>query len=280
MRNQKEKAMVTSPAETRRRTPSEFQLNEKQLWIDKLKPAAGSVFEIPELPGSVPLDVLKKFSGDVEHVGVRSIPKLDVGTLDDLKRMDVDVFLSRIEERYSGLRVYDSLSNAEKNDHTVGRLLEKWYWKKVKEGRINFPEIYNKGGWYVMEVMPKPMYCDSYERTMITDELGHTNRFNVTWNETYRDIIRNKSKILSRLGLPSNLTIRMPTAAELSMFLNLMEVGTDTYEWTEDEYHGVGESYRVIVGDSDLGGAARAHWRRPVYSGDYIGFRVAVVLGT
>lgn len=275
-----ENPMGASPTETRRLPSSEFQRNEEQLWKDKLKPATGSVFEIPELPGSVPVEALEKFVGDVEHVGVRSIPKLDIGTPDDLSRMDVDAFLARIEERYPGLRVYESLSSSEKNDHTVGRLLEKWYWQQVKEGEINFPEIYNKGGWYVMEVMPKPMYGDTYERTMITDELGHTNRFDVTWNTAHGDITRNKSEILSKLGLPSNLPVRMPTAAELNMLLNRMEVGTNTYEWTEDEYRADGESLRVLVGHSDNGGAANADWSPPADSDDDVGFRVAVVLGT
>jgi MoxR-like ATPase len=273
-----ENPMGTASSET---TPSsEFQRDEEQSWRDKLKPASGSVFEIPELPRSIPLEALEKFANDTEHIGVRSIPRLDIGTPEDLRRMDVDDFLARIEERYPGLRVYESLSSAERDDHTVGRLLRKWYWEEVKSGKIDFPEIYNKGGWFVTEVMPKPMYRDTYDETMISAELGHTNRFNVTWDTAHGDIVRNKSEILSKLGLPSNLEVRMPTAAELNMLLNRMEVGTDTYEWTEDEYRVGGAPHRVVVGRSDDGGAACAFWARPSRSNDYVGFRVAVVLGT
>ncbi|OGJ41613.1 MAG: hypothetical protein A2378_01215 [Candidatus Pacebacteria bacterium RIFOXYB1_FULL_44_10] len=270
----------TSSPEARRAASSEFQRNEEQYWKDKLKPASGSVFEIPELPRSIPPESLEKFAGDTENVGVRSFPKLDIGTPDDLRRMNVGAFLTRIEERYPGLRVYETLSNAEKNDHTVGRLLRKWYWEQVRDGNIDFPEIYNKGGWFVTEVMPKPMHGDSYEETMISGELGHTNRFDVTWNAAHGDIVRNKSEILSKSGLPLNLEVRMPTAAELNMLLNRMEVGTDTYEWTEDEYRADGDPFRVIVGESVAGGAARASWRHPSRSLALVGFRVAVVLGT
>ncbi|MBU0978296.1 MAG: AAA family ATPase [Patescibacteria group bacterium] len=273
-----ENPMGTASSETT--SSSEFQRDEEQSWRDKLKPASGSVFEIPELPRSIPLEALEKFANDTEHIGVRSIPKLDIGTPDDLRRMDVDDFLARIEERYPGLRVYESLSPAERDDHTVGRLLRKWYWEEVKSGKIDFPEIYNKGGWFVTEVMPKPMSRDTYDETMISAELGHTNRFNVTWDTAHGDIVRNKSEILSKLGLPSNLEVRMPTAAELNMLLNRMEVGTNTYEWTEDEYRDGGGPVRVLVGHSGPGGAARARWLRPSDSLGYVGFRVVVVLGT
>ena len=39
-----------------------------------------------------------------------------------------------------------------------------------------------------------------------------------------------------------------------------------------------GDSNRVIVGNSDNGGAANANWDNPDNSDDNIGFRVAVVL--
>lgn len=39
-----------------------------------------------------------------------------------------------------------------------------------------------------------------------------------------------------------------------------------------------GESNRVIVGNSDNGGAANANWNHPANSNDNVGFRVAVVL--
>ena len=39
-----------------------------------------------------------------------------------------------------------------------------------------------------------------------------------------------------------------------------------------------GDSNRVIVGNSDNGGAANANWNRPENSNDNLGFRLAVVL--
>lgn len=62
-----------------------------------------------------------------------------------------------------------------------------------------------------------------------------------------------------------------------------MEVGTNTFEWTEDECRDDDFSNsptRVIVGESGGGGAANAIYIRPSVSLRFIGFRVAVVLGT
>ncbi len=72
----------------------------------------------------------------------------------------------------------------------------------------------------------------------------------------------------------------MLNAVEWNLLANREGWGqTNTYEWTNTEARDDGDSYRVLVGDSGRGGAARASWYSPEYSREYVGFRVAVVLG-
>lgn len=260
-----------------RETSSELQAQEQEYWSNFL----GAQVEVPPLPSDITPELAEKFRGDPEHVGIRAFPKLEIGTLNDLKTLGVDAFLDRIQQKYPGLRVYESLSDTEKQDHTIGRLPRKWYWEQVKDGKVSFPEGYGKGGWLLTEVMPKPAYGGSYERTMISDELGHTERFNVTWNTAHQDISGHKAAILSKLGVSSNRDVRMLKTEELNMLFNREELGaTDTYEWAEDEYRESGGSGRLIVGHSGRGGAANVYWGHPDYSYGYIGFRAAVVLGS
>jgi len=237
---------------------------------------------LPELSADITAEMLLKFENDPEHVGIRAFPKLEIGTLNDLKTLGVDAFLARIQLRYPGLHVYEPLSEGEKQDHTVGRLPKKWYWEQVKDGKkVSFPEGYSKGNWLAVEVMPKPAYGSSYDKTMISDELGHTERFNVTWNTAHQDISGHKSAILLKLGLPANREVRMPKVEELNMLANREGLGaTDTYEWAEDEYRESGDSDRLIVGYSGVGGAANVSWSHPGVSDVRIGFRAAVVLGS
>jgi len=237
---------------------------------------------LPELSADITAEMLLKFENDPEHVGIRAFPKLEIGTLNDLKTLGVDAFLARIQLRYPGLHVYEPLSEGEKQDHTVGRLPKKWYWEQVKDGKkVSFPEGYSKGNWLAVEVMPKPAYGSSYNKTMISDELGHTERFNVTWNTAHQDISGHKSAILLKLGLPANREVRMPKVEELNMLANREGLGaTDTYEWAEDEYRESGDSDRLIVGYSGVGGAANVSWSHPGVSDVRIGFRAAVVLGS
>ena len=75
--------------------------------------------------------------------------------------------------------------------------------------------------------------------------------------------------------------MRMLETLEWNLIANREGWGaTNTYEWTNTEYRGPGDSDRLVAGDSDFGGAAYADWDRPAYSDGYLGFRAAVVIGS
>jgi hypothetical protein len=75
--------------------------------------------------------------------------------------------------------------------------------------------------------------------------------------------------------------MRMLETLEWNLVANREGWGaTNTYEWTNSEYRGSGGSGRLIAGRSGLGGAAGADWGHPSDSGDSVGFRAAVVIGS
>lgn len=270
-----ENPMGANSTETRQPTTSELQRTEQEYWSGFL----GVPAEVSPLPTEVTRDVVEKLK--TMGMEVRSLPKLDIGTLDDLKRMGTQAFLARIEQKYPGLRVYESLSSSDRQDHSIGRLLEEWYWDLVKDGKTAFPDGYNKGSWLAVETMPKPSYGTSYDTTPLTSKLGFSDRFNVSAENADQAIRRQTASILADSGLPNNRSVRMPTAEEWNLLANREGWGsTNTYEWTSTEARVGGAPDRVIVGNSDYGGAANASWLHPSISDDLVGFRVAVVLGT
>jgi hypothetical protein len=262
----------TTPAETVKQK-SEALVPEEDAWQEVL----GKDVEVAPLPSVVTPEVRR----NLERLGfeLRFIPKLDMGKIEDLKRKGEVGYLDELQERYPGWRRYESLSDAERGDHSVGRNLEEWYWGLVKDGNVEFPRL--PGVWVAVETMPKPSYGESYEKTPVSDKLGLSDRFNVSWDDAHAAIQKAKRGILSEAGLPSGLDVRMLEAHEWNLLANREGWGsTDTYEWTNTEYRDAGGSYRVVVGFSAYGGAAHATWRHPGYSDGALGFRLAVVLGS
>jgi hypothetical protein len=132
-----------------------------------------------------------------------------------------------------------------------------------------------------VETMPKPSMGETYKKTSVSEKMGLTDRFSVSWNDAQTAIQKAKRSILSEAGLPEDSDVRMPEALEWNLLANREGWGkSDTYEWTNTELRGSGESYRVGVGGADRGGAAGASWGHPGRSNDRLGFRLAVVLGS
>ena len=133
--------------------------------------------------------------------------------------------------------------------------------------------------WVAVESMPKLSYGKSYKKTPVSDKMGLSDRFNVSWSDAQAAIQKAKRGILSEAGLPSSLDVRMLETLEWNLLANREGWGaTKTYEWTNTEYREYGESYRVLAGCSDFGGAAPVSWRLPDCSNNAFGFRLAVVL--
>ena len=246
--------------------------NEREVWRKVL----GVDVDVQPLPGFVTPEVRE----NLEKMGMelRFIPSLNIDSLDTLKKKDTEGYLKGLQSRYPNWKRYESLNETEQSDHSVGRNLREWYWENVKDGDINFPQL--PGVWMAVETMPKPSMGESYKKTPVSEKLGLTDRFSVSWDDAQAAIQKAKRNILSEAGL-SGGDVRMLEAHEWNLLANREGWGaTDTYEWTNTEYRGSGESGRVVVGDAGYGGAAGAGWSHPGYSDGYLGFRVAVVLGS
>lgn len=246
---------------------------EQDAWSDVL----GTNIEVPPLPSEITPEVQR----NLERLGfeLRFIPKLDIGTLDELQRSGQEEFLDDIQRRYPNWRRSETLSGEEREDHGVGRNLEEWFWGLAKDERMDFPQL--PGNWVAVETMQKPSYGEHYDKTPVGESLGLEDRFNVSWDDAHEAIETHKRELLDDMGLSTSVDVRMLEAVEWNLLANREGWGaTNTYEWTNTEARDDGGPCRVLVGSSASGGAALAYWRPPAVSRGFVGFRVAVVLGT
>ena len=136
----------------RQRAVPEVVTSEQNAWQEVL----GTNVEVPPLPAVVTPEVRK----NLERMGMelRFIPSVDLGSLYELKRKGQEQFLTDLQHKYPNWRSYsyESLSDAERKDHSVTRNLEQWFWKLAKEDKIDFPSL--PGNWVAVETMPKPSY--------------------------------------------------------------------------------------------------------------------------
>src|SRR3989344_2165267 len=127
--------------------------------------------------------------------------KIMVGT--SVKEFKVEDYLKELTKEYPNWKPKESLNDTELKDHNVSRNLEEWYWKSVKSGEIDFPNL--PGVWVAVETMPKPKIGDKYKKTWISDKLGFEDRFNVSWDDAQKAINKERKAILSEAGLPEKL---------------------------------------------------------------------------
>lgn len=246
---------------------------EQRKWQEIL----GTRVEVKPLPASVTPEVrrnLEAFGFELMY-----LPKLELGTLAELKRSGESRYLDDLQRRYPNWKHYESMGDRDQSDHSKPRNLNEWFWELVKDENIKFPEL--PGQWVAVEKMRKPAYRETYESTPVGARLGFRDRFNVSWNDAKAAVDREKARILGDIGLISGADLRMPEALEWNLMAHREGWGsTNTYEWTNTEYRASGASYRVCVGRSGGGGAASAFWVPPDFSDDGLGFRLAVYLGT
>lgn len=255
---------------------SELARGEQEAWHRVL----GARVEVKPLPESATPEV----RGNLERLGfgLRYVPRLELGTLDDLRRRGVYQYLKDLQSIYPNWKRFEGLSDRERADHTVSRNLEKWYWEHVTDGRVAFPVL--PGQWMAVETVDKPSYDEKYVRTLLAERLGsRRDRFNVSWNDAHNTVERKKGRILSDIGVSGrSVDLRLLEALEWNLLGNREGWGkTKTSEWTNTEFCGPGSlRRRLIVGHSGRGGAAYVDREHPDFSGGHIGFRVAVVLGS
>lgn len=253
--------------------PTPDSSGEQRRWQDVL----GSRVEVKPLPSSITPEVRR----NLEAFGFELVylPKLELGTLADLKRLGEGRFLDDLQRRYPNWKHYESMGDRDQSDHSKPRNLNEWYWGLVKDENVTFPNL--PGQWVAVEKMPKPAYGTPYESTPTGARLGFRDRFNVSWNDAKAAIDREKAGLLGDIGLRSGAEMRMLETLEWNLVANREGWGaTDTYEWTNSEYRDSGGSSRLFAGRSDDGGAASADWVHPSDSLGRVGFRAAVVIGS
>lgn len=248
---------------------------EQDAWKDVL----GANVEVPPLPANITPEIKR----NMERLGfeLRYIPKLDLGTLDDLKRKGEIQFLDDLQRRYPNWRRYETLSDTERGDHSVTRNLEQLFWGTAKNGNMEFPQ--SQGAWVAVESVKKPSWRESYDKTPAMEAMGLDNYFNVSAENADQAI---QERFLPWFSGQTGLRVngrdaRMLTAVEWNLLANREGWGsTNTCEWTNTKIRVGGHPRRVLVGDSGHGGAASVDWYPLSDSAGYVGFRVAVVLGT
>jgi hypothetical protein len=256
--------------------PPGIARTEQEAWQNIL----GTHVEVKPLPDSVTPEV----RSNLERMGfgLRYVPALDLGNIAYLRERGVNKYLAELQQKYPKWKPFESLSDRERADHTVPRSLEKWYWEHVNDGRVAFPVL--PGQWMSVETVDKPSYREKYARTPFAERLGfRDNRFNVSWTDAHTAIEREKLSILSDIGVSGrSVDSRFLEAIEWNLLGNREGWGkTNTSEWTNTEFRGPGGlRRRLIVGHSGRGGAAYVDRDHPDVSGNHIGFRAAIVLGS
>ena len=247
---------------------ADMEREEETKWSEIL----GATVEIKPPPG-----ISTETISNLEEIGMelRFIPEMDLD-IGELKRRGVSQYLKDLNSKYPNWKPYEALRDNERSDHTKIRNLREWYWDLVKDSKVDAPEL--PGRWVAVETLEKPEWGGKYPDSPLTRELGFSDRFNVSWNDAKAAIDRIKGETLDRLGIADKAEMRLLEPLEWNLLGNREGWGkTNSYEWLNTEYRESGDSDRLVVGDSDRGGAARVDWGPPDVRRGGIGFRVAVV---
>ncbi len=264
-----------SAKETLRIDDQRFYVKEQAALRDEF----GVNFELEPMPAYM----TPKIQNNLAEMGFKAImhfPKLELKNLAYLRSVGVDRYIAELAREYPNLRPLESLSDREKADVTVSRMLNKMHWKNIMDGKIDFPRLFN--GWMAIETIDKPGSRGEYENTSLADKIRLPgNRLAKSWDTVNQALINNRKKILKEVGLwklPVNL--RMFTAEEYNIAANRFDWGaTSSWEWTSTEYRDSGVSNRVVIGGGlDNGGAANTNWDRPEYEVDSVGWRAVIEL--
>lgn len=197
------------------------------------------------------------------------LPKLDIGTLDDLKTLGELKYLAEMQNRYPNWKWFENLSKAEQGDPKISRNLNEQFWRWVRRENVDFPKL--PGQWVAVENVPKPSYAESYAEEFLSKALSlNPYRFYTTWEEVQAAVNREKSKLYRDLLLEDKADLRMLEVLEWNLIANRKGWGaTDTFEFTNtqlrrDDHDSLimrgclPQDQRMVVGDLKGGGAAYA----------------------
>lgn len=138
---------------------------EQQAW----KKVLGADVEVKPFPSYITPEV----KGRLDFYGLKLmyLPKLELGTLDDLQKKGTSRYLDGLQARYTNWRHFERMSPAEKANHEIPRNLEEeGFWLPIIDGKIEFPNL--PGQWVAVERLRKPNIGQFYEKTKLLEELN------------------------------------------------------------------------------------------------------------
>lgn len=238
-----------------------------------LMPVLGVEVPVKPLPRYITPEVQQNLLG--MGFALRYIPRIDPDN-NLLFCRRVDEALGQLQKSYPKWKPFELLSASEQADHRVSRNLERGFWELASLAQISHPFLQER--WIAVETIAKPPRDVKYQTTPFAETLGFAkDRRNVSWNNIYAAIEREKQRALQELGLSGrNVDIRLLNALEWNLLGNREGWGkTNSYEWTDTFKINMN---RMIIGSSDIGGAAGFFWDHPDYSGMGVGFRSAIIL--
>jgi hypothetical protein len=202
----------------------------------KWKEVLGAYVEAPPLPPQITPQVKEALERNGFELAY--IPKLDIGTLEELKKSGIEKFLDKMETSYPNWRKCPYWD--EDIDSTMSINLEYIFWKFVEEGKIDFPQL--PGAWIAIgpahSFGDSPLDADKF----IEEEL--------------------KPQFLEETGLKEeDIEMRIPTALEWNLLANHEGWGENegSYEWTSTNlnFRNGSEDRRIRLGGSKPDGVAR-----------------------
>lgn len=201
--------------------PNALIQREKDEW----KRVLGAEVKVKPLPDTITEEVVKKLED--KGFGLRYIPELNF--------MKYSYLQGHGEQEY-----LDALCSSYPN--WTANVPEDWFWKMVKDRKIDFPFL--EGMWVGIETMPKPKSGEDYKGKSFVDKLI-VNRFNQSWASIYTILEEEKERNLQDIGLSTSIHasnpahIRFPDAIEWNL-LGLREGWNDEQrlELTDSSYLG------------------------------------------
>jgi len=189
------------------------------------------------------------------------LPRVDLGTRDDLAKKGVEPYLTDLEKRYPDWKRHDLLDEKKRNNRFWWKNLEDLYWRWVKDGQVDFPSL--PGVWLaVSEAHTYP------GQTLI---------------EINRTIKEQSRVILGEAGLSNEFEGHLLEAVELNLLLNQLNHENQRKiilpELTATFYHNLENSLALVIGYPGQGeDVGKITPLNPNLKADFVGARLAIVL--
>jgi hypothetical protein len=205
-----------------------ISLNKKK-WEEKL---GRSNLQFHPVPESLTPEVLRH-SHRYEYTAVDFPDLREYINKEKFDSMQVPEFLDYVENLLPGFHHYESLTNDQKNDLSIWRNLNEWFWENVKRGKIDFPDC--SGGWYLIETTKKLSQPSKITGKLRFEELESLFD-DYSLSDINSAINRGELEILDALKLKKDQgKVIILDAVKLNLVYNLLGFN-DHYEWTSTVY--------------------------------------------